>query len=182
MRIITGSLRGRKIPSPDHDGVRPTADRIKESLFNIIRDNVADGVFLDLFSGTGNIGFEAVSRGAEKVYMVDNNRLSFNSIKATAKQFGVNPYIILSDYNIALKNFANQGLKFDCIFIDPPYETKLAEYAIKQIEEMGLLKDDGVLVWESSIPLKKLDNFETGYEMFDLRKYGEIQLAFFRNK
>ena len=114
--------------------------------------------------------------------MVDNNRLSYNSIKNTAKQFGVNPYIILSDYNIALKNFANQGLKFDCIFIDPPYESKLAEFAIKQIEEMDLLKEDGVLVWESSIPLKKLDNFKTNLEMYDLRKYGEIQLAFFKNK
>ena len=182
MRIITGSLRGRKVPSPDHEGVRPTSDRIKESLFNIIWDNVEGGLFLDLFSGTGNIGFEAISRGAEKVYMVDNNRLSYNSIKNTAKQFGVNPYIILSDYNIALKNFANQGLKFDCIFIDPPYESKLAEFAIKQIEDMKLLKEDGVLVWESSMPLKKLDNFKTTLEMYDLRKYGEIQLAFFRNK
>lgn len=182
MRIITGSLRGRKIPSPDHEGVRPTADRIKESLFNIIRDNVVDGVFLDLFSGTGNIGFEAISRGASKVYMVDNNRQSYNSIRNTAKSFGVNPYIILSDYNIALKNCANQGVKFDCIFIDPPYETQLAEYAIKQIETLDLLSEGGIIVWEYSNTIKKPENFETKYKMYDIRKYGEIGLAFFTNE
>ncbi len=178
MRIITGSLRGRKVPSPDHPGVRPTSDRIKESLFNIIRDNVEGGVFLDLFSGTGNIGFEAISRGAKAVYMVDNNKLSFSSIKSTAKSFGVNPYIILSDYNLALKNFEHKGIKFDCIFIDPPYETMLAEYAIKQIEEMGLLAEGGIIVWENSIPLKKLDNFKSSFTIYDTRKYGEIQLVF----
>ncbi len=182
MRIITGSLRGRKVPSPDHDGVRPTSDRVKESLFNIIWEKVAGGVFLDLFSGTGNIGFEAISRGAGKVYMVDNNRLSYNSIRATAEKFGVKPYIILSDYNMALKNCANQGVKFDCIFIDPPYESNLAEYAIKQIENLDLLKEGGILVWESSLPLKKLDNFESRYKMYDIRKYGEIGLAFFVNE
>jgi len=180
MRIITGSLRGRKIPSPDHEGVRPTSDRIKESLFNIIRDKVEDGVFLDLFSGTGNIGFEAVSRGAKEVYMVDSNRQCFNAIKSTAASFKVNPIIILSDSTMALRNFGHKGLKFDCIFIDPPYNSTLAEHAIADIESLDILADDGIIIWENSLPLNKLDNFKSNFEMYDLRKYGEIGLAFFR--
>lgn len=180
MRIITGSLRGRKIPSPDHEGVRPTSDRIKESLFNIIREKVEGGVFLDLFSGTGNIGFEAISRGAKQVYMVDSNRQCFNSIKSTATDFGVSPIIILSDSTMALKNFGHKKMQFDCIFIDPPYNTTLAEHAIMDIEKLNLLADDGIIVWENSIPLKKLEKFSSGFEIFDTRKYGEIQLVFLR--
>lgn len=176
MRIITGKHRGRKIISPTHQGVRPTTDRVKENLFNIIREYIPESTCLDLFAGTGGLGFECISRGAEKVYFVDSNKDSIKNIKQTASTLGEKPYIILSDYNIALKNFQNQGVKFDVIFIDPPYQSMLAEFAINKISEYDLLKDGGIIVWESLVTLKKPENYDCKYQHMDKRVYGEVSV------
>jgi 16S rRNA (guanine(966)-N(2))-methyltransferase RsmD len=180
MRIITGKHRGRKIISPTHEGVRPTTDRIKENLFNIIRDYIPDSTCLDLFAGTGGLGFECISRGAGKVYFVDSSKDSIKNIKQTAISLKENPYIILSDYNVALKNMKNQGVKFDIVFIDPPYNSMLAEFAINKLAEYDLINDGGIIVWESLSNLKKPDNYTCQYEHIDRRNYGEIQIDIYR--
>ena len=181
MRIITGKHRGRKIISPTHEGVRPTTDRVKENLFNIIRDYIPDSVCLDLFAGTGGLGFECISRGAGKVYFVDSSKESIKNIKQTALSLKENPYIILSDYYIVLKNMKNQGVKFDIVFVDPPYKSMLAEFAINKLAEYDLLNPDGIIVWESLVELKKPDNYECKYKHIDRRTYGDVQIDIYQN-
>ncbi len=180
MRIITGKHRGRKIISPIHEGVRPTTDRVKENIFNIIRDYIPDGICLDLFAGTGGLGFECISRGAGKVYFVDSSKESIKNIKQTALSLKENPYIILSDYNIALKNMKNQGVKFDIVFVDPPYNSMLAEFAIDKIAEYDLINDGGIIIWESLAALNKPDKYNCRYNHIDKRKYGEIQIDIYQ--
>jgi len=181
MRVISGNFRGRKIISPKGENVRPTADRVKESLFDIISDKIEGKVCLDLFGGTGALGIECISRRAKISYIVENDKQSFNEIQLNAQ--GIDGIItILSDYNLALKNFSHKKIKFDLIFIDPPYQTKLGEYAIAKIEEYGLLSENGIIVWENSSRLNKSDTVKTNFEIFDERKYGEASLIFLRNK
>lgn len=180
MRIITGKYRGRKIQSPKHEGVRPTIDRVKESLFNIISQDICGATVLDLFGGTGALGLECVSRGAEKVYIVDSDKDSFNLIKANAKNMTEDISITLMDYNIALLNFSKKGIKFDLIFLDPPYASKFAEFALDKIQEYDLLKDDGKIVWESLLKLEKPQKYDCKYEQIDNRTYGEIELTIYK--
>lgn len=104
MRIITGIYKGKKINSPKHDGVRPTADRIKESLFNIINDRIENSIVLDLFGGTGALGIECLSRGASKAYIVDSDKRSIELIKQNLVNIS-NAYLYHLDYNVALLNF-----------------------------------------------------------------------------
>jgi 16S rRNA (guanine(966)-N(2))-methyltransferase RsmD len=182
MRIITGKHRGRKIISPTHEGVRPTTDRIKENVFNIIREYIPESICLDLFAGTGGLGFECISRGASQVYFVDNSKESIKDISATAKSLGEKPYIILSDYNVALKNLNNQGIKFDVIFIDPPYRTMLAEYALDKLTQYDMLNEGGIIIWESLAELKKPDNYKCAYTHIDRRNYGETQIDIYYNE
>ncbi len=181
MRIITGKHRGRKLISPKHEGVRPTSDRVKESVFNILADKLNGSVVLDLFAGSGSLGFEALSRGASEVYFVDNNKDSIKVISENAKMLNENPKIILADHNVALLKFYKQKIKFDIIFIDPPYNTHLAEFAINKIKEFNLLNSDGIIVWENLSSLNKLKNFNSPFEIFDIRTYGETRVDFFRN-
>ena len=182
MRIITGKHKGRKLISPTHLGVRPTTDRVKENIFNIIREYIPESICLDLFAGTGALGFECLSRDASMVYFVDNNKDSIKNIQQNAKMLNEKPYIIYSDYNIALKNLNNQGIKFDVIFIDPPYHTNLAEYAIDKLTEYDMLNDGGIIVWESLAELKKPDSYKCKYVHLDRRDYGETQIDIYYNE
>lgn len=180
MRIITGKYRGRKIQSPKHEGVRPTIDRVKESLFNIINQDIYGATVLDLFGGTGALGLECVSRGADKVYIVDSDKDSFNLIKTNAKNMTEDISIMLMDYNIALLNFSKKGIKFDLIFLDPPYASKFAEFAIDKIQEYDLLKEDGKIIWESLLKLEKPQKYDCNYEKIDRRTYGEVEVTIYK--
>lgn len=182
MRIISGKHRGRKIESPTSDSVRPTTDRVKENVFNIIREYIPESICMDLFAGSGGLGFECISRGANYVYFVDSNKDSIRNIQQTAKSLNEKPYIIFSDYNIALKNLQNQGIKFDVIFIDPPYHSMLAEYAIDKITQFDMLNEGGIIVWESLKELNKPQNYKCKYTHIDTRVYGEIQIDIYYNE
>jgi 16S rRNA (guanine(966)-N(2))-methyltransferase RsmD len=181
MRVISGIYRGRRIISPKGENIRPTSDRVKENLFNIIATHIEGSVCLDLFGGTGALGIEAVSRGAKITYIVDNDKNSFKNIQLNSRDI-VSIVPILSDYSLALKNFAHKNMKFDIIFIDPPYETRLGELAISKIEELGLLSEEGIIVWENLSRLEKSKKFKTQLEIYDERKYGEVSLTFLKRK
>lgn len=180
MRVISGLYRGRKILSPRHEGVRPTTDRVKENIFNIISPYIDDSVVLDLFGGTGAISIEFLSRGAKTVYTVDSDRNSYRLILQNCDGLDPKPIVSNSDYNIALLNYKNKGIKFDIVFLDPPYASKFAEFAINKIKEFDLLSEDGIIVWENLKELNKLDNYKPPYEIYDNRIYGEIQVTFLR--
>lgn len=149
MRIITGTLKGRKISIPADAQIRPTADRTKESIFNIIevRKHLQDSFILDLFAGSGNLGFEALSRGAGKVMFVDSAAEAVNSITKTAKAFGVESKIQVICLD-AMRYLQGTGVPFDIVFADPPYDFEFMGDLPDVILQNGWLKEDGWFVLE----------------------------------
>ena len=172
MRIISGKFRGKTIPSPKEEIVKPTLDRIKENIFNILQFKVANSEVLDLFAGSGALGIECISRGAELVTFVDNNKKNTAMLEKFLKTLGDSHFEVKTcDYYDALKT----SKKFDIIFLDPPYDSDLAEMAIGKIYKFGLLKEDGIIVWEHSF---EKDNKKFAHKIFDTRKYGSVVVDF----
>ncbi len=181
MRIISGKVRGLKLNSPKDDKVRPTTDRVKESMFNIISSYVMDAEVLDLFAGSGALGIECISRGAKKCVFVDNSKDSIQTIKTNIDKSKLNNEsdIIQKDYKDAMKYLSNKNMKFDIIFLDPPYYEDLFESSIKNISLNNLLNDDGIVVVEHDYGIKisdKVENLEKDKE----KKYGKIALSFYK--
>ena len=181
MRVISGKFRGKRISSPEGDKVRPTTDKIKETLFNIlVSKNLLGEVFaLDLFGGTGGIGIELLSRGAEKVIFIDKDRESIRFIRENLKNVGASEQtfeIYNVDYEFALKKL--QGKKFDLIFADPPYNAGFEDMVIRLVQKYDLLQSDGVLVIEHSTQ----KSFESETFEVDNRKCGNTTLSFLSPK
>ena len=149
MRIIGGKARGTKLYTLEGNNTRPTLDRVKESLFNIIQNYIQDSVFLDLFAGSGAIGLEAVSRGAKKSILCDNSKEAINIIKQNIKKTKFENRIQLYKlpYDKALIEQINE--KIDIIYIDPPYETNFAYEALKIILEKELIKQESIVIIET---------------------------------
>ena len=148
MRVVAGKHRSRPLFAPKNNDIRPTTDMIKESIFNIIQNDVIGSKFLDLFAGSGSIGIEAISRGAEKVVFADSNKESINLIKKNLQMLKEDSTIIFGSYDYALSRLKNS--EFDIIFLDPPYTSGLAESVCKKIVEYGLLNKKGYMIWERS--------------------------------
>lgn len=148
MRIIAGKHRGKKLSQFNLDHIRPTSDIVKEAMFNSLQTIIKDSVFLDLFGGTGSVGLEAYSRGAKSVYICDNNINSIKLIKKNNALISGQANVIFSDYEKAINNFAKEKIKFDIIFIDPPYLTNFGERAIEFIYKHNILNNDGIIVFE----------------------------------
>ena len=178
MRIISGKFRGTVIPSPKEEIVKPTLDRIKENIFNIIQFEVAESSCLDLFCGSGALGLECLSRGANVVHFVDNNKQNIVALKSLlAKLKCTDAKLHSCDYFEALKTFVATNTKFDIIFLDPPFDSELAEVALQKIFKFGLLSPNGVVVWEHPT---EHDNSKYKQKIKDSRVYGKIQVDFLR--
>lgn len=160
MRVISGKYKGKNLIGFDIDGTRPTMDRVKESLFGMIQNSVKDSIVLDLFAGSGSLGIEAISNGAKTCYFVDNNIELINIIKKNISNMSDNINIIKSDYKSALEKFRNDGIKFDLIFLDPPYKMNLINNCICLIKEYNLLNKDGIIVCEYENELVNNDEFK----------------------
>ena len=172
MKIISGKYKGRNLEGFDLDGTRPTMDRVKESLFGMIQNYVDDSVILDLFSGSGNLSIEALSEGAKYAYSIDSNYKAIKTIKKNIDTIKVEDIEVLNmDYIEALKYFNNKNIKFDIIFLDPPYKTNYIEKSIKLIDEYNLLNDDGIIVCESD-SLDKVIYTDSFVSVKD-KKYGD---------
>ena len=181
MRIIAGKAKGTKLYTLEGKNTRPTLDRVKESLFNIIQNEIQDSIFLDLFSGSGAIGLEAVSRGAKKAILCDQSRDACSIIRKNAKKTHLEEYVEIynTDFKDILKNRINE--KLDIIFLDPPYETDFAIEAVGIILKNHLLKENSIVVIETDKKdkiLQKLDNMHC--EVQDIRKYGRAYLIFLK--
>ena len=179
MQIITGKYRGRRLKSPD--SARPTLQRVKTSLFSMLNPYIFDGCkVLDLFAGSGALGFETLSRGAAKTIFVDQDRGAVRTIKENLK--GVDPklYSIMEmDYLSALKYL--RGEKFDIIFIDPPYDNNSLYSAIDIIARYNMLSENGVIVVETETDLKR-DLTHNTFEVVKDKTYGTARLTFLENK
>jgi 16S rRNA (guanine(966)-N(2))-methyltransferase RsmD len=183
MRIIAGTLKGRKLSAPSGLGLRPTSDKVKESLFNILSGQIEGAAFLDLYAGTGSVGMDALSRGAQNVVFVENNmrhlqylkkNLSSCSFEGKAEIFAV----AASDF---LKKVRRSTRLFDIIFIDPPYESGEVEKILPMLQEGDMMTDQGMVIIEhfhkKALPEKSGNLF-----LLKKYKYGETVLSFYAKK
>ena len=181
MRIITGIKRGLKLNIPQNDKIRPTLDRIKESIFNIIMPIKENAVVLDLFAGTGNIGLEFISRGSEKVYFVDNSLDSINLLELNIEKCGFkkSSEVIHAEYEVFLNNYSNRGLDIDYIYIDPPYGELDINIVLKNVLNSNIISTNSLIIYEDDTDRKiENENFTT----VDERKYGNIYVKFLKKR
>ena len=152
MRVISGSARGLKLKAPEGMNTRPTLDRIKESLFNMIAADMYDCRFLDLFSGSGAMGIESLSRGGQNAVFVDNNKESIDVIKQNINGAKVSDRaeVMSCDVTSAISKLAQKGKTFDVIFMDPPYDKGLVELSLQAIVKNNILSKDGYIIAEQS--------------------------------
>ncbi len=148
MRVVAGKYRGKNLLSPKDESVRPTTTRIKETLFNILQSEVPSAKVLDLFAGSGALGIECLSRGADEVIFNDKSRDSIALINQNLRGIEGKFSVTCRDFMAALLSAQTSGKRFDIIFLDPPYASDLAERAIDAIIAMDLLGEDGVIVFE----------------------------------
>lgn len=179
MRIITGSAKGTQLKAPRGLATRPTADRVKESVFNILGDIVIDAHVLDIFAGTGNLGLEALSRGATAAVFIDNSTESIDIIKANAERtkLTARTEIYKNDVTRALDKFVQNDRSFDLIFCDPPYNQGLIQIVLDRIENHSLLKPKGILVIEHSKHEKITDDWNN-LQLRRVERYGETLVSF----
>lgn len=176
MRIIGGIHRGRKLADFKGSEIRPTADRVKESLFNILSAKIAGARVLDLFCGSGNLGLESLSRGAAKVHFNDISKDSLQVLKKNLAAVGEQDKCKITNLDY-LACLASAGEKYDLIFIDPPYAREFGVPSFEAISKRGLLTDNGVAIYERD---RVFGGTVEGLEKFDERKYGKTYLTFFR--
>ena len=183
LRVITGKLKGRRLKAPKGINTRPTTDRVKESLFNIIGHIKEDSKILDLFSGTGNIGIEFISRGAKKSYFIDNDQQSIKVIMENIKTLNIedscNVYKNRVDH--ALGILGRKNITFNYVFMDPPYEKDLVLPTLDLINDNNLLDIDGTIIIEHESRLALPDEYKR-YLKVDNRKYGDTTITFYKRK
>lgn len=147
MRIISGSYKGRKITSLPHRDTRPTTDKVRENIFNIL--GPLEGDVLDLFAGTGALGIEALSRGAGSCIFIDGAKDAIGVLKNNTKGIDEPVEIYRNDYRRALKALSKRDKTFDLIFLDPPYKKNIVSFALSEIKRLGILNEDGRIVIEA---------------------------------
>ncbi len=176
MRVISGNARGRKLSLPETGAVRPTTDMVKESLFNIIQFDIEGRSVLDLFAGTGQLGIEALSRGAKNAVFIDQSDRALKLVRANLKntQLAERAEVYKED---AL-TFLRRGRTFDLIFLDPPYETPLIEKALKTINEFDILNENGIIICETKAD-KPLPDVTFPYQKGREYRYGRIRISLY---
>lgn len=183
MRVISGQARGLKLKAPEGMETRPTTDRIKESFFNIISPQLYQAEFLDLFSGSGGIGIEALSRGALTAVFVDESPQSINVIKdnLTRARFTDRAEVVKGSVMSVIASLGARGKRFDIVFMDPPYGKGLVEAALEAIQSADILKDDGFIVAEQSVDEAELN--PDGFEVYRIKDYKRTtKMTFLRKK
>ena len=185
MRVISGKARGTKLNSIESLSTRPTLDRVKESLFNIIQNKIPESIVLDLFAGSGAIGIECISRGCMYAYFGekshDTAKMIYQNLEKT--KFLNSAVVIEKDYLQVLKMLSKEKITFDIIYIDPPYRENLAVNATKEILALNLLSEDGIIVIETDDEERELNKLkEIQVNVYDLRKYGRASLIFLNRK
>lgn len=173
MKVISGFLKGRSISGYNIIGTRPTMDRVKESLFGMIQEHVKGSIVLDLFAGSGSLGIEAISNGAKECYFIDNNQEVIQVLNKNVLNFDIagQARVRLLDWKRALNDFFKMGVKFDIIFVDPPYEYDVYEKVIRKVIELNLLQSGGIIVLEHRNLLLK-DNYGE-LSLYKEKKYGD---------
>ena len=179
LRIIGGDLKGKRLNSIHGKLIRPTADRIREAIFNILSNDIAKTLVLDLFAGTGALGIEALSRGAKQVLFVDNRNASLSVLKQNIASCGLGRKAVVVKWNIRqnLNCIRSIGQKFDLIFLDPPYNENLIIPSLVNLDKTDALKNNACIVVEHSV-YDSLPPDLCTFQLTDQRKYGKTLVSF----
>lgn len=191
MRIIAGKSKAKVIHSPKTQKTRPTLDRVKEAMFNIIAPYIENSNVLDLFSGTGNLGLEAISRGAKFAWLNDKENIAISTIISNVELTNSKTCVKITkkEYVKCLKQIESLNMNFDIIFLDPPYDSNFAIDTLKYISDSKkILSKDGIIVYETDKNYmtkleKKTSRLSLEFdnlECIDSRNYGNVILKFFR--
>ena len=183
MRIISGKARGTKLYTLEGENTRPTLDRVKESIFNIIQNEIEGAKILDLFAGSGAIGLEFLSRGSQKAVLCDNSKEAINIIKKNIEKTHMEQQVQILNANFedCIEKLKNE--QFDIIYLDPPYATNYIYKAIEKITKLGIAKEQSMIIIETDDEQrieKEIENTET--KIVDKRKYGRATIIFLKLK
>jgi len=182
MRIVAGKYRGKHLLSPADAAIRPTADRVRESIFNILGSRLGPALtgrrVLDLFAGTGALGLEALSRGAAHVTFVDNGAEARGLIRDHIEAFGVAGIAKLLRRDATALGTPGSFGRFDLVFLDPPYHQGLGEQALAELASKGWLAPDATIVWEEAADADVA--VPAGFSLEDTRHYGAAAIRFLR--
>lgn len=182
MRIISGKARGTKLNTLAGEQTRPTLDRVKESIFNIIQNEIEDTIFVDLFSGSVAIGLEALSRGARKAILCDKSKEAIEIIKSNVEKTHLKEKaeIINTDFEKCLKDIKE---KIDIIYIDPPYQTDYILKTLEILEKSNIIKEETKIILETDNEERILKQIEQlKFEIIDKRKYGIANIIFLKTQ
>jgi 16S rRNA (guanine(966)-N(2))-methyltransferase RsmD len=178
MRVISGLYKGKKLKSPLTEEIRPTLDRVKEAIFDVIQFRLTGAKALDLFSGSGAMGIEAVSRGCSEVIFNDISDISCSLIRENCLNTGFTPIIYTLDYKRLLSRFASENKKFDIIFVDPPYEGQTGIDAVNLIIGNKVINSGGVIVYEHSADMPQEYLSDLKGNIIKRKKYGTVIVDF----
>ncbi|MGB2631032.1 MAG: 16S rRNA (guanine(966)-N(2))-methyltransferase RsmD [Candidatus Omnitrophota bacterium] len=183
MRIIGGEFRGRKIKHPGSGAVRPTKDRIRESVFNVIMGHVPGTKVLDLFAGSGAYGLEALSRGAEKAVFIEKRKDSSNAIRENIELLGLQGRTKVITYDVfkVLEGLKEDKERFDLVFADPPYSKDMAKKTLIKINHYDILIHSGLLIIEHNIQ-EQLPDLEGDVSILKRKTYGNISISIYSKK
>lgn len=178
MRIIAGELKGRRLFSVKGLRLRPTSDRVREAIFDILQERIKGRKVLDLFAGTGALGIEALSRGAEKAIFVEHNAHILTALRRNIKECRLEKKseILAGDVYKGIRILASRGETFDLIFIDPPYARGLIKPTLKDLSQNSLVSPQGLVIAEHS--LKEDVSIPIPWELIDRRQYGTTSISF----
>ncbi len=190
MRIIAGKYKAKKLMGPKNIKTRPTLDRVKEALFSILTPYLDDAYVLDLFSGTGSLGIESISRGAKFAWLNDKEISSISTIMSNIKLTKTQECVKISkrDYKKCLEDIKQEKINFDIIFLDPPYDSNLGIDTLNYISNSKkgeLLKEDGIVVYETDKSFIKKNDIEIfnsfeNLDCIDKRSYGNVVLMLYK--
>lgn len=183
MRIISGKAKGTKLYTLEGITTRPTLDRVKESIFNIIHNDILNARVLDLFSGSGAIGLEMLSRGAKEAVLCDKSKQAIYIIKKNIEKTHMEEKVKLynTDYETCIEKEKNQ--KFDLIYLDPPYNTNYIAKSLKKIITLNLIEENGIVIIETDDEKRILEEIKNlDVEITDKRKYGRASIIFLNKK
>lgn len=178
MRVIAGELKGKRLFSVKGLRLRPTSDRVREAIFNILQERVKAKKVLDLFAGTGALGIEALSRGAEKAIFVEHNSHILTALQRNIKECRLKKKseVLPCDVYKGIRILASRGEVFDLIFIDPPYGRGLVNPTLKDLSQNSLVSPQGLIIAEHS--LKENLSTPIPWELIDRRQYGTTSISF----
>ena len=177
MRVEAGTTKGRRLQSVPGRRVRPTSGRVRQALFNMLRDRVPASIFVDMFAGTGSVGLEALSHGARHVYFVEKDSRALSTLRVNVRRCGVEPQatVVAAGLPQALRSLP-PTMQADVIFLDPPYASDLAQATLIALGEHRLLAPDGLIVWQHAA--RREPHILLQYEHLLSKRYGNSELTF----